>query len=111
MSPKLSPKQGHEPFSWLNDDAQRIPGTRFVERARDTAAGIAMILELVERSAIEEDCGATPHLGAWDRSGLMRFAITSAHNLRDLAEEHQDWLNSHGVKVFTQFKGEEEDES
>jgi hypothetical protein len=107
----MSAKQGHEPFSWLSDDAQRIPGTRFVERARDTAAGIAMILELVERSEIEEARRETPHLGAWDRSGLMRFAIASARSLRDLAEEHQDWLNEHGVEAFTRFEGKKGGES
>ncbi|MBT9496650.1 MAG: hypothetical protein IV103_05080, partial [Zoogloea sp.] len=35
-------KQGHEPFSWLTDDARRIPGVRLVERVHDTAAGIAL---------------------------------------------------------------------
>ncbi|MBT9496651.1 MAG: hypothetical protein IV103_05085, partial [Zoogloea sp.] len=63
------------------------------------------ILELVERSEMDEDAGGRPHLGPLDRSGLMRFAITSARNLRDIAEEHQCWLNSHGVKAFEEFIG------
>lgn len=105
----MSAKQGHEPFSWLNADAQRIPGTRFVDRARDTAAGIATILELVEHSAVEEEDGRPPHLGICARADLVRFAIASARNLRDLAEDHCAWLNQHGVDAFAQFKASEGD--
>lgn len=99
----MSTKQGHEPFSWLTKDAQRIPGARHAETTHDTAKGIALVLEMVEAADLQDDEeNGPPLMSPDDRGTLIRLAIASARMLRAEAWEHIQWLNTHGVKQASQ---------
>lgn len=87
-----------EPFSWL----PKGTGTheaRLLEMAKDVAAGVALALQLVERSEIEIDNGLdAPLLSRTDCGVLQRLSISSCHLLRDALDDTFDCLNDAAAK-------------
>ena len=88
----------HVPFSWLSPEAQYIPGARDAESTHDAAAGIALILEMIEASDLAAETDGQAELTPNDRAVLMRMAMTTARMLRENARKHIEWLNTHGVR-------------
>ena len=91
---------GIEPFSWLTDDARRYPGAEFTTRAYDMAAGIARVLQLVERSEMDRRDAipeSPPALTVGDSGTLLRFAIAAAQALATQARDRMAWMDENGA--------------
>lgn len=87
-----------EPFSYLNQDARRYPLANFVECAHDLAAGMSLIMEMVEDCMVSGDAaGEDPRLSPAQQGQLLAFAKASAKLLHCRAYEHMEWLNTHGA--------------
>jgi len=86
-----------QPFTWLDQDAKKIPGAKLAERTRDLSQGIAMVLEMVEQDGLANDCADLPRLMTLGQRGTMlRFAIAAAESLADMAEDQCAWFDNHG---------------
>jgi hypothetical protein len=101
----VKPTQAFERFSYLPDGAQPPgsrfvdPDSRFIEITYDISRGIAMILDMVHTSQLDDEAKAAggdylPILGHQARENLMRFAIQSANLLREKAWENIEMLNN-----------------
>jgi hypothetical protein len=97
------PAQAFERFSYLpagtdSSESQFVdPSSHFSEITYDVSRGIAMILDMIHTSQLDQEAkreggDCLPILGYQDRESLMRFAIQSANLLRDKAMENIDML-------------------
>jgi hypothetical protein len=80
------------PFSWFSQAAQSGHGAKFVDLTRDVAHGIALIVDLVHVSVLQETNGELPTLALQAREDLMRLAASSANLLGQAAEEQCEAL-------------------
>ena len=87
------PETVHKAFSWhycaYSSDHE------LQAAAKDIGSGIATILEIIEIGFLET---GHPILNVYDRSNLMRMAITSAKLLSELAGSDIDFVNKRGSK-------------
>lgn len=97
----VKPTQAFERFSYLSDGAQSPssqfidPDNQFSEITYDISRGIAMILDMIHTSQIDDEVKAAggycrPIFGYLDRENLLRFAPQSANLLREKAWEKID---------------------
>jgi hypothetical protein len=96
-------KQLFAPFSWLPAEAQSRD-TPFIELTRDIACGIAMTLDLINTSELEEkDC--IPILGVNARSTMLLFAKASANLLSEHADHVIDQIRRRSHNADRKAKG------
>ena len=94
-----------KPFSWLSEDAQRIPLASLATKTFDIAQGIGLIMEMLEDVQLSEgEEGRGPILNRGQSGVLQRMIIASADCLQSEAHHAIDWLNEHGVKHYTPKK-------
>jgi Mg2+ and Co2+ transporter CorA len=86
---------------WLMLD----PVARHLAVTQDIAAGIATVLELVEREGLAaEDASLeareyTPTLMPHEIDELMKLVIAASRSLAEQAERMQQWAGKHGTEV------------
>ena len=90
----------HEPYRWLNKEAQGFPGADFVELAMEVSNGIRTCLELVNASDLARDENETPLLDKADTCYLLRLAIVSSKMLAEDAEQKLAWISKHGANYL-----------
>jgi hypothetical protein len=96
---KAAPRtQTFVPFSWLSQAAQSRNGAEFADLTRDVARGIALIVDLVHVSVLQETNDDSPVFGMQKREDLMRFAVSSAKLLELAAEEQCEALDKAACK-------------
>lgn len=74
-------------FSWYASD-ESTGNAGLIHEAHDMAAGMAVILEMIEMSGIADGCATRPILSQLHRGQLMRMAITSSRLLTDACYDH-----------------------
>lgn len=94
-----------KPFSWHHDPS-RCTGSDLETATRDIARGIHLILEILERSQLDEDYG-DPVVGRNDQGTLIRFAISSARLLFESADSVIEWRNDQYDAEQKPKKGED----
>ncbi len=88
-----SPEPLFKPFCWEEhgDPREVLPARLALDslsRSRDVAAGVAVVLEMLERDTLELD-EATPQplLSKLQQGALIRLCITSCRALEERADE------------------------
>jgi hypothetical protein len=61
--------------------------------ARDIAAGVAVALQMVERTNLNNENGDAPLLGLSDTTALTRLSIASMNLLRDRIDQQFTYMN------------------
>lgn len=84
------------PFKWHRNEVEKaqLPGERvmhFVANARDTAAGIAAVLEIIDHDNASAAFDERPLLTGNQRSALQRLAQLAAFSLNEEAERIAQW--------------------
>lgn len=76
------------PFSWLNKD-ERTPDRDLLAMAKDISAGVALTLQLIERSNLDREYGDAP-LSVTDCGQMERLAISACNMLSRAVESRFD---------------------
>jgi hypothetical protein len=90
-----------KPFSWLTEDAQRLPLASLATKTFDIAQGIGLIMEMIEDVQLCEDEDRSPMLNRGQCGVLQRMIVAAADSLQSEARHAIDWLDEHGVKHHT----------
>lgn len=90
-----------KPFSWLSEDAQRIPLADLATKTLDIAQGIGLIMEMIEDVQLcEEEEDRSPMLSRGQCGVLKRMIIAAADSLQHEARHAIDWIDEYGVKYY-----------
>jgi len=106
MNARVIPPALFEPFSWTTpaaDKASTFNQLGAICRARDVAAGLAVIMAVLERDEVDEGCEIEgqpiPKLfSEGDRGHLQRLAVTSLGLLADSMDSAINRANEYAQK-------------
>lgn len=100
-SSSAQPNATFKPFSWLTEDAQRLPLASLATKTFDLAQGIGLIMEMIEDAQLcEDDEDRNPMLDRGQCGALQRMIVAAADSLQTEARQAMDWLDEHGVKHY-----------
>ena len=85
------------PFEWV-PPAKRLGPYNLLSDTRDMAAGIALVLQIVEKSALMEEAGGAPVIESTDANMLTRMSIAAMNLIADKIDSHFDTLNDRVVE-------------
>jgi hypothetical protein len=94
----MGAKELFRPFSWLSPEA-RSNETQFYETVHDISKGLALVLDLVHTSHVEEGSCCDPVLGEQSRETLMLMAKASARLLHEEAERNLEIINRAAERI------------
>jgi hypothetical protein len=90
-TPKAIPEPVFQRVNWVAPRDQ-VDSGRYVmlSNIRDLAAGVALALQLVERSNMQVDNGAAPIIGGADAARFTRMSIAAMNWVEASIDEHFD---------------------
>ena len=92
-----APETIFEPFTWL-PNMEVTKSDHLLMQSRDVSAGVAVILELLERDQLSRGNHETPILSAFDTGNLLRLTISSLHLIAEATDLHIERLNDERLK-------------
>jgi hypothetical protein len=78
-----------KPFEWVAPWLQHGP-YNMLSDVRDLAAGVAVALQMVERSSMDKENGTTPLLDTHNASCLTRMSIAAMRSIAERIDAHFD---------------------
>jgi len=80
-----------KPVEWVPAAAQEDTGGYvMLSRIRDLASGVAVALQIIEKSAMNVDLGDDPILDGSDVSRLIRMSVAAMSLIEGCIDEHFD---------------------
>lgn len=92
---KSQSNSAFEPFSWVRGNLQGRD-TKMLGMAKDIAGGVALALQMIERSNLDREHGDAI-LRVTECGTLERFAISACLLLEDAIQEHFDWIGDNAA--------------
>jgi|GEM_PF-3942866 len=80
------------PFEWV-PPAKRLGPYNLLSDTRDMAAGVALVLQIVEKSALVEEAGGAPVVESTDANVLTRMSLAAMNLIVGNIDSHFDTLN------------------
>lgn len=80
------------PFEWV-PPAKRLGPYNLLSDTRDMAAGVALVLQIVEKSALMEEAGGAPVVESTDANVLTRMSLAAMNLIVGNIDSHFDNLN------------------
>ncbi len=80
------------PFEWVPPAKRRGP-YNLLSDTRDMAAGVALVLQIVEKSALVEEAGGAPVVESTDANVLTRMSLAAMNLIVGNIDSHFDTLN------------------
>lgn len=93
-----------KPFEWVPERRQRGPYDMLSD-VRDIAAGIGLVLQIVERSEMQKEVGDAPILDNSDIGQLLRLSIASMHTVEGRIDTYFEHLNNPNMPVTETERG------
>lgn len=88
-----------KPFEWVSARDQVDTGRyRMLSTIRDLASGVALALEIVEKSRLDVDIGDQPLITDSDAARLTRMSIAAMNVIEGYIDEHFDEMSDCGAE-------------
>lgn len=86
------------PFEWVGERHQADTGRyTMLSTIRDLASGVGLALQIVERSAPQEESGADPVIDASAALRFTKMSIAAVSVIERYIDEHFDDLNDRAI--------------
>jgi hypothetical protein len=96
MTEKAAPT--FKPFEWVSREDQTDNGRYVVMSViRDLASGVAVALQIIEKSSLDADIGDEPIISGSDVARLTRMSIAAMDVIEGYIDEHFDEMSERGA--------------
>lgn len=86
------------PFEWVGERHQLDIGSyTMLSNIRDLASGVQLALQIVERSALQEESGAAPLIDAAAALRFTKMSIAAMSVIEGYIDEHFGDLNDRAI--------------
>lgn len=97
-STTTSPAALFSPFDWVEERDQVDTGRYgMLSNIRDLASGVALALQMVERSGLQKELGDAPIIDGAAALRLTRMSIAAMNVIEGYIDEHFDDMNEDGM--------------
>lgn len=92
-------KPVHQAFQWVAESDQSNTGRyTMLSNIRDLASGVALALQLVERSDLQKELGDAPIIDGIDSLRFTRMSIAAMNVIEGYIDDHFDEMNDRGAE-------------